>query len=461
MSQGSDIPSPSPASTASPQDAAARSRALEVAAVGDLYIGRPIRGERDPDFLAALKHFRQADVRIGNLEFQLLEGDERPAAAAPGAWAGAPSWFADELAWMQVQAVSTANNHAGDYGSDGVASTARALAARGIAQAGTGPHLDEARDAVLVEAPAGRVAMLATSSSHLPHARAGRRRPDAPGRPGVSALRFGTRYRVDGEAYDALQRIAREMPLEEPGGHREQPLQRRYDQERGGEQLSLYGVSFVRGDDFGVESWAADDDAQDIAAAIEAARQRADWVVLQLHSHEYDRRPDEPAAFARQLAHVAIDAGAHAVIGHGAHGVRGIELYRGRPIFHGIGAFIFQPYLFPSQPADFFEAYRLPQAPLAEVYATRRASAGFYEKLDHWEALLVRLSLRPEDAPPAFMVHPVTLWQPGSDIPDGLPRLACNRDGLSLLEKVRRLSAGLGTVLRLDPDRCVLTQPAA
>ena len=34
-----------------------------------------------------------------------------------------------------------------------------------------------------------------------------------------------------------------------------------------------------------------------------------------------------------------VDAGAHAVIGHHAHIAKGVEVYRDRPIFHGLGNF--------------------------------------------------------------------------------------------------------------------------
>ena len=430
-------------------------RPLRLAAVGDLYIGRPLRHADHPDVVAATQLLRAADLRLANLECQLIEGDETPAWAAPGAWAGAPAGLANELVWLGVDAVSTANNHAGDYGSDGQASTEAALKARGIAWAGTGAHLAAARAPTFLDTPAGRVAMLAVSSSHLPHARAGRQREDTRGRPGVSPLRYGTRYRVDGAAWDALARVLREMPVEKLDGHRDRPLQRRYDAERGGRTLSFFGAQFVRGTDFGIESWAADDDLAEIATAIRSARHAADWVILQLHVHEYDRRPSEPPAFARELARHAIEAGADAVIGHGEHGVRGIEMHRGRPIFHGIGAFVFQPYLFPQQPADFYEAYRMRDAALVDVYRERREAAGFFGRLDHWEALLVALDLR-KGAGPDFTVHPITLWPHGATEPDGLPHLAHNADGLALLTKVRELSERLGTKLALDESACTL-----
>ena len=43
--------------------------------------------------------------------------------------------------------------------------------------------------------------------------------------------------------------------------------------------------------------------------------------------------------YERQIARSAIDAGADVVVGHHAHILQGMEIYRDRPIFHGLGNF--------------------------------------------------------------------------------------------------------------------------
>jgi poly-gamma-glutamate synthesis protein (capsule biosynthesis protein) len=43
--------------------------------------------------------------------------------------------------------------------------------------------------------------------------------------------------------------------------------------------------------------------------------------------------------YEREIARAAIDAGADVVVGHHAHILRGIELYKGKPIYHGLGNF--------------------------------------------------------------------------------------------------------------------------
>ena len=69
---------------------------------------------------------------------------------------------------------------------------------------------------------------------------------------------------------------------------------------------------------------------------IAAARATAGLVIVALHKGIV-HTPARLAPYERALAAAAVDAGADIVVGHHAHIVRGIELYRGRPIFHGLG----------------------------------------------------------------------------------------------------------------------------
>jgi poly-gamma-glutamate synthesis protein (capsule biosynthesis protein) len=43
-----------------------------------------------------------------------------------------------------------------------------------------------------------------------------------------------------------------------------------------------------------------------------------------------------------EIAHTAIDAGADLVLGHGPHQPLGIEIYKDKPIFYGVGSFSFE-----------------------------------------------------------------------------------------------------------------------
>jgi hypothetical protein len=70
--------------------------------------------------------------------------------------------------------------------------------------------------------------------------------------------------------------------------------------------------------------------------AIRAAAAAADLVVVALHKGIV-HTPAVLAPYERAVARAAIDAGASVVVGHHAHILRGIEIHRGKPIFHGLG----------------------------------------------------------------------------------------------------------------------------
>ena len=67
-----------------------------------------------------------------------------------------------------------------------------------------------------------------------------------------------------------------------------------------------------------------------------------------------------------------IDAGADLVAGHGPHLLRGMELYKGKPIFYSLGNFIGQNELVPKIPADGYERFRAdPDLKPGQVYQQR------------------------------------------------------------------------------------------
>jgi hypothetical protein len=44
--------------------------------------------------------------------------------------------------------------------------------------------------------------------------------------------------------------------------------------------------------------------------------------------------------YEKAVSRAAIEAGADIVIGHHSHILRGVEMWRGKPIFHGLGNFV-------------------------------------------------------------------------------------------------------------------------
>lgn len=54
-----------------------------------------------------------------------------------------------------------------------------------------------------------------------------------------------------------------------------------------------------------------------------------------------------PADFEIAFAHEAIDQGVDGFVAHGVHTLKGVEIYRAKPIFYGISNFIFQSAIMP------------------------------------------------------------------------------------------------------------------
>jgi poly-gamma-glutamate synthesis protein (capsule biosynthesis protein) len=76
-----------------------------------------------------------------------------------------------------------------------------------------------------------------------------------------------------------------------------------------------------------------------MTADIHSLRQRCDVVCVSMHKGTV-HTPALVMAYEKQVAHAAVDAGADVIIGHHAHLLRGIEVYKGKPIYHGLGNFV-------------------------------------------------------------------------------------------------------------------------
>lgn len=72
---------------------------------------------------------------------------------------------------------------------------------------------------------------------------------------------------------------------------------------------------------------------------IKMVRSHADFVILSFHWGLENKQEIHPAAI--DFAHQMIDEGADVILGHHPHVIRGIEVYKGKPIIYSLGNFIF------------------------------------------------------------------------------------------------------------------------
>ncbi len=305
-----------------------------IALSGDAIVNRRLSACTEPEYEELLNIFRASDVGLTHLETVIHDFDAPetyPAAEAGGTWMRSPTYVADELAWAGFDVLTHASNHALDYGYGALRRTWAELDRAGLAHAGTGETLADARSAAYVDCAGGRVGVVSMTTSFTPWSQAGPRRPDMDGRPGVNPLRI--EYTVDEATGDTIRTLAAElgqwvMPHGENGFAIHPP----------GLHNSL--TCFRIGDVDRPERATHPDDREGNLSAIADASERADLLVAHNHTHAWDPLADiaTPPPCIERFSRSCIEAGADVVLNQGSHApLRGIEIHEGRPIFYDPG----------------------------------------------------------------------------------------------------------------------------
>lgn len=256
---------------------------VTVLSVGDLVLDEP-----DPaSFLVpARKALAEGDLVIGHVEVPHSTTDVQVSTDVPAPPAD-PAGLA-ALADAGFHVVTLAGNHVYDAGEIGVADTIAHARAAGLATAGAGPDLGSARRPVVLDRGGVRIGVLSYNLVGPRESWATSRKA------GCAYVRVLTHYELDHAT---------------PGG-----------------PPSVYTFADP------VTLAAMEDDIRALASEV-------DVVTVSMHKG-VGHTPAVLAMYERPVARAAIDAGAHAVFGHHAHIMRGIEVHRGRPIFHGLGNFV-------------------------------------------------------------------------------------------------------------------------
>ena len=359
-----------------------------VTAVGDLIFNEKISDRPEPDRRNLVRLLQEADVAYGNLEFSI---NERPELQKPFYNFRVGREFAWEVAATGFNLVSLANNHALDFGTAGLEECMKALDQSGITFAGAGRTLAQAR------APARKKVQGQKTRLAL-----------------LSYMRYWTdRYRCVDPAGPCLATINPAVILVAKDGGK---------------------VEAVEGP--------VEDDVTAMEDDVVLAKRHNDVVLVSLHVHDVshsrafgiqDTTPkNDEIPFRR-----AVDAGADLVLGSGPHVLRGIEIYKGKPIFYSLGDFIYQ-YRTPKRiPVDLVhqrdsEIERPPNVSVRDRRDSREVM----------ESVLVRMTWNQEKLRRIELV-PVTIDDEGPLY--GIPRLASTKRGNEILERLRRLSAPYGT----------------
>ena len=183
---------------------------------------------------------------------------------------------------------------------------------------------------------------------------------------------------------------------------------------------------------------------------IRQAKEQADYVLVSIHSHEFDGRDDiPPAEFLKIFAHRCIDAGADAILGHGPHELRGIEIYKGKPIFYSLGNFVFQTETVSVQPADAFENKGMDRETSVLDYMNHRSQGGtrgYCVQENIWRSVMAGFTA--EDGKiTEITLYPITLDMHLPRTEMGSPRLA---DDDAVLHYLQELCKSFGTKLHIE-----------
>jgi poly-gamma-glutamate capsule biosynthesis protein CapA/YwtB (metallophosphatase superfamily) len=411
-----------------------------MAAVGDCIIARPV--SQTPGFAAVGRILRDADSAFGNFEGTAIDLSRTPAvpqAEFGGVWIiGAPA-VAKDLKAIGFDIMSRANNHATDWGLEGMRQTTRALDEAGIVHAGVGEHRAAARAARFFDTDKGRVGLISLASTFTPLSRSAPPVGEAPGRPGVNALRT-TRYSlVTAEELRALRKIRDEQPAGSVRVAEKEPA----------DELDLFGVRYKVADRRGFTYTIDPVDEREVLKSIRAAKQLSDFVVVTIHAHEPGNWSQEPADFLPKLARAAIDAGADQFIGHGPHQIRGIEVYRGKPIFYSLGDFIFQLDLLEPVGSDLYEQYKMDAGTTTDAEFNAMWNRLVFGG-DIWYQSVVTTSRFEKGQLAEIRLHPVDLSYAARGADRGVPRLASAEVGKTILERMQRLSQPFGTRIAIE-----------
>jgi poly-gamma-glutamate synthesis protein (capsule biosynthesis protein) len=263
---------------------------LTMVLVGDLYVQRD-----DPDtaFEPILPYTKDADVVFCNLETVIADAKY----LAPGDHDHRPRTDERILPHYQkagFNLVNIANNPVMYHGMACFTRHLDVLDAAGMAYAGGGRNITEARRPGIVEKNGVKVALVARTSVGFVDAGA------TADKPGVARFKIRTAY----EMHDRVHEVPGSPPI--------------------------------------IHTMPDEGDRAALAEDIKTARSQADVVVLSWHWGVSSATGGGGGlvGYQKEMAHFAIDAGADLVVGHHPHVLQGIEVYKGKVIAYSLGNYL-------------------------------------------------------------------------------------------------------------------------
>jgi poly-gamma-glutamate synthesis protein (capsule biosynthesis protein) len=266
------------------------------------------------------------------------------------------------------------------------------------------------------------------------------------GRPGLNAINLARSIIVSDDQLDALRKV-RDSVYE----HRTEysnPVDPPANEPAG--SLELFGESYKTGSTLGGLSYTMNaGDLRDTLRSIRNGKEYADFMIATIHAHQGDSvlQPflyeDHPPDFLVALAHAAIDNGADAFVGHGPHLLRGIEIYKGKPIFYDLGEF-FREW---DWGCDCDTNPESPQTP-AERSTGGLMARDVIRPINYESA--IALSKYDKGKLQEVLIYPIWSRYDAPVSQRGIPEMASPEVAQRILQRLQKLSEPLGTKIDIE-----------
>lgn len=260
-------------------------KSITMLAIGELVLGEP---HAEYFLKPAAPILKSGDIVVGQGEIVFTSRGISTYVEMYHPYPGCPPDNMKALADAGFNVITLAGNHVWDSGSPGIEDTIAGFAKLNISTTGAGMNIDEARKPAIIERNGTRIGFLSYNCVGPMGSWA------TLAKPGCAYVRIITAY---------------EMHQPNPGGVPE-----------------IYTFAEPRSMRAMVED-------------VQKLRALCDIPVVVFHKGVMGS-PEKLAMYDQQVSYAAIDAGADLVLGHHAQGLKGIEMYKGKAIFHGLGRFV-------------------------------------------------------------------------------------------------------------------------
>ena len=434
---------------------------MTMALTGESLITRGLKPFREDGFLKMVDMLRDADVTFTNAEMLFHDFEGSPCEESGGTHMRCDPRFLDDLKWAGIDIAACAMNHAYDYTETGVLVNKDNLDKYGIVNSGTGHNMTLARAPGYLDTPKGRVALIsATDHVNVPAGRAAEERPEIGGRPGANMIRLQPIHTVDRETFDQLRELDAKLGFDRDKQaarsgrfpihkYQESDTEFYFGSAIGGGRSSLL---FRVGEEINRTTVVDEEDWEGNLKWIRDASRMADWVMFSFHCGFRGETSDDPPDHLIKMAHEAIDNGVDVFIGHGPHRDKGIEIYKGKPIFYSIGDFILQNDTPVFQPSDAYARYGLGwENTPSDFYFTRSRNETVAQDInrENWQSAVAVVNWNGKELQD-IELHPIDL---GIGLPmgqRGRPVLAEGEIIDEVLDRYQRCSNRFNTKIQRE-----------